>query len=196
MLAAMALGASLTAAGPDLPSRVDVAWNELMIGIRTPAVLGIAHVLNDVGGGWIATFLIPGLCIAALLIARQWKAAVFTVVALLASVAVVQLLKSLFGRARPVDMLVESDFGSFPSGHTANAVTLAVIAVLLFRRLWVLLIGVVWTLAMAFSRTSLSVHWASDTIGGMLVGAGAVLIIGAILLPWVRSNPRVQKESQ
>lgn len=188
LLAALALGAASTAAGPDLPSAVDVGWNRLMISIQTPIRVGIAEVLNVLGGGWVATFLIPLLAVAALLIARRWRAAVFTVVCLLASAGVVQLLKSLFGRARPVEMLVVSDFGSFPSGHTANAATMAVVAILLFPRLWVILVAVIWTLAMAISRTLLSVHWLTDTIGGMLIGAGTVLVVGAIMLAWVRTS--------
>lgn len=160
----------------------------MMIGIQTPLLVGFSEVMNQVGGNWVAVYLIPLVVLAALLIVRRWRAAVFVVVSLLASVAVVQLLKSLFGRARPQEMLVISDYGSFPSGHTANAATMAVIAMLLFPRIWVLLLGVLWTIAMAFSRTLLSVHWLSDTLGGMLVGVGTVLIVGAIMLRWVRAS--------
>lgn len=188
LLVAIALGASMTAPGPDLPSAMDTGWNRMMIGIQTPLLVGFSEVMNQVGGNWIAVYLIPLVILVALLIVRRWRAAVFVVVSLLASVAVVQLLKSLFGRARPEEMLVISDYGSFPSGHTANAATMAVIAMMLFPRIWVLLLGVLWTIAMAFSRTLLSVHWLSDTIGGMLVGVGTVLIVGAIMLRWVRAS--------
>lgn len=178
----------MTAPGPDIPSAMDSAWNRMMIGIQTPVLRGASEVMNQVGGSWIAIYLIPLAILTALLIARRWRAGVFLVVSLLVSVSVVQLLKSLFGRARPEEMLVISDFGSFPSGHTANAATMATIAMLLLPRMWVLLVGVLWTIAMAFSRTLLSVHWLSDTIGGMLVGAGTVLILGAIMLTWVRAS--------
>jgi undecaprenyl-diphosphatase len=188
LLAAIALGAAMTAPGPDIPSAMDSAWNRFMIGIQTPVLVGFSEVMNQVGGSWIAIYLIPLVILAALLIAKRWRAGLFLVVSLLASVSVVQLLKSLYGRARPEEMLVISDFGSFPSGHTANAATMAAIAMLLFPRVWVLLVGVLWTIAMAFSRTLLSVHWLSDTIGGMLVGAGTVLIVGAIMLAWVRAS--------
>jgi undecaprenyl-diphosphatase len=189
LLAAVALGAAMTAPGPDLPSAVDSGWNRLMISIQTPTLLWFSEVMNQVGGSWIATYVIPLAILAALLIAKRWRAAVFVAVSLVASVLMVQVLKQFFGRSRPEEMLVISDFGSFPSGHTANAATLAVIAILLFPRLWVLIVGIIWTIGMAFSRTLLSVHWLSDTIGGMLVGAGSVLIVGAIMLAWVR-RPR------
>lgn len=189
ILAAMALGASLTAESPNLPSTLDSAWNELMVSIRSPWLTGFGEVMNHVGGGWAATYLIPLVIIAALLIARRWRSGVFVAAALLLSVAGVQLLKQLYGRARPEDMLVTIDFGSFPSGHTANAATLAMLAMLLFPRLWVVLLAALWTMGMAFSRTALSVHWLTDTIGGMLVGAGAALVVGAFLLDWARRTP-------
>lgn len=186
VLAAVALGAAVTAPGPDLPSVLDTGWNQLMITIQTPVMVGFGTMMNVAGGTWVGTYLIPIVILVALLIARRWRAAVFVLVSLLVSVALVQLLKSLFGRARPGEMLVTSDFGSFPSGHTANAATMAVLAALLFPRLWVLLLGIIWTLAMAFSRTLLSVHWLTDTVGGMLVGAGTALIVGAVMLGWVQ----------
>lgn len=190
ILAAMALGASLTAAGPDLPSPADQGWNELMGGIRTPMLVGAADVMNHIGGGWIATYIIPLVILAVLLIVRRWRSAIFVGVTSLVSVGVTQLLKGLYGRARPEDMLVTSDFGSYPSGHTANAATLAVLVILLFPRLWVMLTALLWALGMAFSRTLLSVHWLTDTLGGMLIGAGAALVVGGIMLVWVRQDRR------
>lgn len=196
LLAAMALGILVTGDGPGAPA-VDTGWNALMGDIRSPFLLGFGTVMDHVGGGWIATILIPLMVLAALLLARRWKTAVLVAVTLLASVAVVQLLKTLFARARPQDMLVSSDFGSFPSGHTANAATLAALAIVLFPRVWVCVIAVAWTLAMAFSRTLMSAHWLTDTVGGMLVGAGTVLVIAGLLLTWARerSDPAERTEA-
>ena len=149
-------------------------------------MIAFASVLNAVGGGWIAIYAIPLLVIIAFLLARRWRTAVFVAVCFLASAAIVQVLKHVFGRARPEDMLVVSDFGSFPSGHAANAATIAVVAWVLFPRVWVAIVGALWIVAMALSRTFLSVHWASDTLGGALVGIGVVLIFAAWLLPWVQ----------
>ena len=95
-------------------------------------------------------------------------------------------LKHLFGRARPEDIIVISDYGSFPSGHVANAATLATAAFILFPRLWVAIVGVAWVLLMALSRTCLHAHWLSDTIGGALIGVGVVLIVAGIFAPLLR----------
>ena len=49
----------------------------------------------------------------------------------------------------------------------------------LFPRVWVAIVGAAWVLLMAFSRTYLGAHWLSDTLGGMLVGASAALLVAA-----------------
>lgn len=185
ILAAIALGVAVTVDGPDVPSAIDAGWNSFMAGIRSPVLVGFGAVLDSIGGSRIAT-LLGAAAVVVLLIVRRWRSAVLVAATLLASVLVVQLLKALFGRARPEDILVVSDFGSYPSGHTANAATFAVLAVLLFPRAWVLVAAALWISGMAFSRTVLAAHWLSDTVGGMLIGVGVTLVVGALLLTWTR----------
>ncbi len=186
LVAAVLLGAAVTAMGSDLPTPLDRWWNELMVIVRPEALIDFAYIMNRIGGGWIAVFAVPLGIAAALLLARRWRSAVYAVSAFAASALLVQLLKHTFGRMRPEDMLVASDYGSFPSGHTANAATIAVVVCVLFPRVWTIVLGAVWVLLMAFSRTVLSVHWMTDTVGGALVGAAAALLVATVLLPWVR----------
>jgi len=94
----------------------------------------------------------------------------------------------LSAASAPLDMLVNSDFGSFPSGHTANAATVAVVLCVLLPRAIAIPLGIAWTVLMAGSRTVLSVHWVTDTIGGALVGAGVGLLVVAALAPWTRAD--------
>ncbi len=158
---------------------LDEWWNGFVAFFGFTQPLSLA--LNFLGGGWFATFVIPLGAAGALLVLRRPWGALFVVVASAGSAAMVQVLKALFGRARPEDMIIVSDHGSYPSGHTANAATIAVIAVILFPRLWVAIAGAAWVFAMAFSRTQVHAHWLSDTVGGALVGAGAALVIAAVL---------------
>ncbi len=139
----------------------------------------LSLTMNFLGGGWFATFVIPLAGVAVMLALRRPWGALFVVVASAASAAGVQLLKAIFGRARPEDMIVVSDHGSFPSGHTANAATVAVIAVVLFPRVWVAIVGAAWVLAMGFSRTQVHAHWLSDTVAGAFLGVGVGLIVAA-----------------
>ncbi|MDF2562254.1 MAG: phosphatase family protein [Microbacterium sp.] len=189
LVAATLLGAAIVF-GYTEPPGFDTWWNDTISASRSDWMLSLALLLDHIGGGWVAILLVPMLVIIALLIARRWQAAVFAAVAFLVSAGAVQLLKHLFGRARPEDMIVASDFGSFPSGHAANAATIAMVLWLVFPRVWTAILGIAWVVAMAVSRTLLSVHWATDTLGGALVGAGVVLVLGAWLLPWVTRSRR------
>lgn len=169
---------------------LDVWWNHLLYTAQQPWLLDASYALNVIGGGWVAIYAIPLGIAVLLLIARRWRSAIFAVAAFVGSALLVQLLKHLFGRARPDEMLVVSDYGSFPSGHTANAATIAVVAVVLFPRLWVALLGALWVLAMAISRTALSVHWMTDTIGGALIGGSAAFLVAALFHAWIRRDQR------
>ncbi|MFJ6654248.1 phosphatase PAP2 family protein [Microbacterium sp. NPDC091313] len=184
-----ALGLWVLARG-DHPFAVDAWWDALLAGSSGhPVLIGFAMVMNDVGGTWVAVYLVPlGGALALVIARRPWPAAYF-IAASAASAGGVQLLKHLFGRARPEDILVTADFGSFPSGHTANAATIAVVAVLLFPRLWVLIAGSAWVVLMAFSRTYLHAHWLSDTLGGALLGAGVAFVAAAAFSAVIVQDP-------
>jgi membrane-associated phospholipid phosphatase len=176
--AACGLGAWILARG-DGAFTVDAAWNDLLAGVRSSVLLALAQAMNVVGGGWVGVLVVPLAVAVALWVTRRPWAAAYFLAAEALSAALVQVLKHVFGRARPDDILVVSDYGSFPSGHTANAATLAVIAFALLPRAWVGVVGAAWVLLMAFSRTYLHAHWLSDTLGGALLGVGAALVLAA-----------------
>ena len=163
----------------DPPFAVDVWWNATTAELSTPILTGFSQVMNWVGGGWFGVLVVPiGGAVALILLRRPWAAAYF-LTAEAVSAGGVQVLKHLFGRVRPEDIIVVSDYGSYPSGHVANAATIAVAAAVIFPRLWVMIVGACWVLLMAFSRTYLHAHWLSDTVGGVLIGAGAALLVAA-----------------
>ncbi|MBN8206691.1 phosphatase PAP2 family protein [Microbacterium esteraromaticum] len=184
LAAAIALGILVVTVPAGATNALDEFWNGVAAQLREPWVLWGALFMNRVGGGWIAVLLVPLLIVASLVAVRRWRSAVFAASAFIVSAGLTQLLKNLFARARPDDMLVASDFGSFPSGHTANAATIAVVLWLVFPRVWVAVVGVLWVLVMALSRTILAVHWITDTIGGALVGASAALLVAGMLWGW------------
>jgi undecaprenyl-diphosphatase len=72
---------------------------------------------------------------------------------------------------------------SFPSGHTAFAAATCAVLVLLLaprRRAWWVLAATA-TVAMAWSRTYLQVHWLLDVLGGALLGLGVAFSVFAAL---------------
>ncbi|WP_424447740.1 phosphatase PAP2 family protein [Microbacterium arborescens] len=162
------------------PFAIDRWWNETLAADPGPVGLVFGLVMNRIGGTWVGVFAIPvAMALALVLLRRPWAAGYFLVASAL-SALIVQLIKNLVDRSRPEDILVTTDAGSYPSGHTANAATIAVVAVILFPRLWVVLVGIAWTLLMALSRTVVHAHWLSDTVGGMLLGAGVALVVAAM----------------
>jgi len=186
---AVSLGALIAIRG-NTPFEGDLEWMEEIIEHRNPVWEVPSLVMNFLGGGWFA-FALPAAIVVALCVRRWFWSALFLGVSSVASALLVQLLKGVVGRPRPEEMLVVSDFGSFPSGHSANAATLAVCLGLIFWRVWVWIAGAVYVILMMLSRTYLGAHWISDTVGGLLVGVAVALIVWAPLAHKLRRETQV-----
>ena len=197
VLAAFGLGALIFS--QQAPFEIDEAWNALLFSNPLPFLTAFSQVMNFLGAGWFSVIVVPiVVALALILIKRPWSA-LFFLVAQVASAGAVQALKHLFGRARPEEIIVISDFGSYPSGHVANAATLAAVAFILFPRLIVAIIGAVYVVLMAISRTAVHAHWLTDTIGGAMIGAGVVLIVAGFFAPLLvreRSGSRVSARAE
>ena len=166
------------------PLRMDVWWASVLDGTRSAVMTDVQRFVSVLGAGLVGGLIVPGVVLLALWRRRGRFAALTFAVGMVASVVAVQLTKHLVARPRPPAQLVVSDFGSFPSGHVANAATITVLLLLLLRRRWLVAVAVAWTALMAVSRTYLNAHWLSDTFAGAALGTsvavGAVLLIGLL----------------
>ena len=182
--AAFAVGAGLGAVvlvRGNTPFEADAEWMEEIVEHRSPIWDVPSYVLNYVGTGWLATLISLAVVAILLFILRRRWTALYAFIAIAASAVIVQVLKVAFGRHRPEDILLPLDNGSFPSGHVANAATLMTVLAIVVWRWWVTAVGAVYVVLMALSRTYLGAHWVTDTIGGLLIGAGLAVIIWAPL---------------
>ncbi|MDR6200654.1 membrane-associated phospholipid phosphatase [Microbacterium sp. SORGH_AS428] len=176
----VAIGVWIVLSG-DAPFAIDTTWNDLLAAIASPFLTQLSLFLNVAGGTLVGSLVVPVVGVTILMLARRpWSAATL-VIAIAASALVVQILKNVFARGRPADMTVLSDFGSYPSGHVANAATVATMLVVLLPRVWTIVVAAAWVLLMAFSRTYLHAHWLTDAIGGIAVGVGVALVCVALL---------------
>lgn len=161
------------------PLEIDAEWMEEIVENRHPAGEFLALVFDFIGGYWFGGALVPLAIVAALLLARRRWGALYFALASLASFLVVQALKMAFSRARPEEILIMIDTGSFPSGHVANAATVSVALAIIFQKRWLWVLAFVYTVLMAISRTYLGAHWVSDTIGAVIVGVAMAVIVWA-----------------
>ena len=168
---------------------VDAEWMEEITEHRSPLWEVPSYVMNFLGGGLFATILAAAITVLFLVIKRPWTA-IYVAATSLVSTGLVHLLKVLLGRVRPEEIMLQLDSGSFPSGHVANAATLAAMLAIILWRWWAVVAGAVYVILMALSRTYLGAHWLSDTAGGLLVGAGVAVILWAPFAERVLSERR------
>lgn len=116
------------------------------------------------------------------------KQAGFMFIAIVSTGLLANVVKIIFGKARPILLKKEEIFGfhwfvsptaydyqSFPSGHTTTAFTIATVLTLMFPRYWPAFYG--YGVAMALSRVLSWNHYVSDVIAGAMFGTIVTLLL-------------------
>ncbi len=109
--------------------------------------------------------------------AAAWKVSLHMLLLALPVLAVYKMLKTTTHRVRPYrysDRILQNvaalDQFSFPSGHTMHAVSFSVVLLQYYPQwMWLVL---PFTLLVALSRLVLGLHYPSDVLAGIVLGAG------------------------
>lgn len=151
---------------------------QMRIAEKPGALRSLAAVFAHSGDSW---FWALGLAILWLLAGPYWKSrAVILFAGMLLTAAVVLTIKFTVRRRRP-----EGDWGaiyrstdphSFPSGHAARAVMLAVLALGLGPA-WFAGVMLAWAPLVALARVAMGLHYLSDVIAGAVLGIGMGTVI-------------------
>ncbi|MCK9403826.1 MAG: phosphatase PAP2 family protein [Chitinophagaceae bacterium] len=120
------------------------------------------------------------------------------IAAILVSTLITQVTKKYLLPAVPRPIAAIADLGSihtvagvevhaahsFPSGHTATAFTIYLLACLLIRNKWIIPIGFMYALLVGYSRVYLAQHFPLDIGGGMLTAVITILVSLFIQKQW------------
>ncbi len=133
-----------------------------------------------------ARFLVPVAVVAVviLLFFRHRFEALLVIISVATAMLLVWGLKTIVGRARPELWDTQWYWGSsFPSGHTLSTAAFSTAAALCVARIWprtgslAMALAVSWTGLVAISRLVLGVHWPSDVLAALCLGAFIPLLI-------------------
>jgi undecaprenyl-diphosphatase len=158
------------------------ADRQILLLAQHQALVPAARLLSDIGS-WVGVLLIAAAGAAWLAVQRRFRDAIVLIVLMASERPLTELLKEMFDRARPDPHghFVAVQSMAFPSGHSANAMTLGLgLALLLAPERWrvpAIAAGLAFALLVGSSRLVLGVHWPSDVAGGWALGAAWALFL-------------------
>ena len=162
-----------------------------------PLLLEMVRDLTALGGVLLRNLLAIGAAWALVLL-RLRREAVLLALTVASGWLVNTLLKGLIGRPRPeiVPHLTAAGGASFPSGHSFNSAVVFIAVALAFAtlsarqsvRLTIIGSAIAISLAVAWSRVWLGVHFPTDVIAGWLGGAGWAFLATTLLHRPVRAT--------
>ena len=166
--------------------QADHAVYHFLQSLRSPWGDSLMVTVTELGDAWSNSAVVAAVLLF-LLFRKQFRAALYWLVAIGGSMGLVQLFKWTLHRPRPITIYHGVSSWGFPSGHaTMSVVVYGFLSVLLLRSLpsrwrwlpFVLALGA--SLLIAFSRIYLGAHWLSDILGGVALGWIWVTLLGVV----------------
>lgn len=161
-----------------------------------PDLQDLAEVWSALSGPWLVHPMVLGVTLLLLARGRVTSRAVAVPLVGALGWALGTVAKQLVERPRPTEAVVDVSSWSYPSGHSSNIALGAVLLVALLstvRAAWirwgatVLVVAVV--ILTAADRLVLGVHYPSDVLAGLAMGAAMALVGLAVLRP-LRTSPQ------
>lgn len=186
--AIIVVGGILVSLSPDWFVRLETEIGQWALSVTEDSWLQTFWaVITTALGPWPLRTVV--LAIAGIALYRnESMIASWIVVSVIAQLALTTIAKTVFGRERPSNALVESSGYAFPSGHAAAAAMAGTVLILLTlvimrRGRWLrrVLLALWFTLAVLVgaSRVFLGVHFPSDVVVGLALGSLSAFV------PWL-----------
>ncbi len=155
---------------------------KLRVAEKPGLLRSISILLAHSGDSW---FWFLGLGLVIWLDEEFWRSrAIVFVVGILITAFLVMVVKFSVRRRRPEGewggIYRKTDPHSFPSGHAARAVLLAILAAGLGPAWFAILLSV-WAPLVVLARVAMGLHYLSDVLAGAVFG----LLMGAIMNRWL-----------
>lgn len=174
-------------------------WRDAALQPRAAAaLLEPVRDITALGGVLVRNMVALGVVVG-LMFAHRRREALWFALTVMTGWLACSALKALVARARPdiVPHLMEAGGNSFPSGHSFNSAVVYMTMALTFAafttrpavRVTMVGAAIALSLAIAWSRIWLGVHWPSDVVAGWLGGAGWATLASSLrggTGPWAR----------
>ncbi|WP_210586236.1 phosphatase PAP2 family protein [Streptomyces sp. GESEQ-35] len=182
--------------GPLIALDGDIARTTHRWAVDGPGTTQAFRILTDwVWDPWTMRILCAAVVVWLMWRHAAWWTALWLAVTVALGTLVQQSLKAAVGRTRPVwpDPVDSAHYAAFPSGHAMTATVVCGLLLWLLHRygpgrtLWrtAVAVAVISVAGVGLTRVWLGVHWASDVVGGWLLGATLVALAVMAHRRWV-----------
>lgn len=166
----------------------DQSIYQLLQSLRTPWGNQLFVAVTELGDSTM-NLLVALTILIAFLWQRLFRPAGYWLIAVIGGGVLVQGVKWLVHKPRPITIYQGVSSWGFPSGHTTMSVVIfGFLAILLvhqasLRRSWVqFAVALGMILLIAFSRLYLGAHWLSDVLGGLSIGWAWIALLSILYL--------------